>query len=85
MEKFSSVKMKPSNIVHKTDQGERMVPVAVADVNVKYQKQHKNLKLYAATKAGVALFGRDWLNHSKLNWPEIKAVGKCKSHENLNR
>ena len=83
MEKFPSVKMKPSDIVLKTYTGERMKPVGVADVDVKYQKQHKNLKLYVVRKAGVTLFGRDWLKHITLNWPEIKAVRVCKTDENL--
>lgn len=83
MEKFPSVKMKPSDIVLKTYTGERMKPVCVADVDVKYQKRQKNLKLYVVRKAGVTLFGRDWLKHITLNWPEIKAFKVCKTDEHL--
>ena len=81
--KFQSVKMKPSDIVLKTYTGEKIKPVGVADVDVKYQKQHKNLKLYVVRKAGVTRFGRGWLKHITLNWPEIKAGKMCKTDEHL--
>ena len=43
--------------------GEKIKPVGVADIDVKCQKQHKNLILYVVRKARVTLFGRDWLKH----------------------
>ena len=59
------------------------MPVGVADVDVKYQKQHKNLNLYVVRKAGVTLYSRDWLKHITLNWPEIEVVKVCKTDEHL--
>ena len=61
MEKFPNVKMKPSDIVLKAYTREKIKPVGVADVDVKYQTQLKNLKLYVVRKAGITLFVQDWL------------------------
>lgn len=42
----------------KTYTGGKIKPVGVADVDMKYKKQRKNLKLYVVRKAGVTLFDR---------------------------
>lgn len=44
--KFPKLKIQPSDIVLKTYTGERLKPVGVGKVSVKYQNQCKNLKLY---------------------------------------
>lgn len=66
-EKFPNVEMKPSDTVLKTYTGQRIKPVGLAEVSVRYQNQSKNLKLYIVKKVRVTLFGRDWLKHITLN------------------
>ncbi|XP_062620772.1 uncharacterized protein K02A2.6-like [Saccostrea cucullata] len=82
-EKFPNVKLKPSDILLKTYTGERIKPAGVAEVSVRYQDQRKDLNLYVVKKAGVTLFGRDWLKQITLNWPEIKSLATCKAGKNL--
>jgi hypothetical protein len=60
-----------------------MNPVGLAEVRVKNQNQCKNFKLYVVKRGGVTLFGRDWLQHTTLDWAEIKALVACKVHDSL--
>lgn len=82
--KFPKLKIQPSDIVLKTYTGERLKPVGVGKVSVKYQNQCKNLKLYVVKNTGVTLFSRDWLKHITLNWLEIKTAVISKTQGNLN-
>ena len=57
--------------------------MSVETVEVKYHKECKKRKLYVVKKGEVALFGREWLHHITINWPEIKSVFACKSQNSL--
>lgn len=71
---FSNVKLESSDVMLKTYTGEKLKPVGMARVNVEYESQCKLLKLYVVHKGGVTLFGREWLKHINLAWPEIKSI-----------
>ena len=40
-------------------------------VDVCYNKQVKTLKQYVVDREGPSLFGRDWLQHIRLDWKTI--------------
>ena len=65
--------MKTSDIVVKTYIEQKIKPVGVAKISVRYQDQRKKLKLYVGRKAGFKQFGRDF----DLNWPGKKPVESC--------
>ena len=43
-------------------------------VNVKYRKQSKSLTLAVVEGTGPSLFGRNWLEHIRLDWKTIGAI-----------
>ena len=48
-----------------------MLVVGETSVDVCYNKQVKTLKLYVVDPEGPSLFGRDWLQHIRLDWKTI--------------
>ena len=48
--------------------------LGVMNVEVQYKQQRKSLKLTIVSGKGPSLLGRDWLQHLKLDWGEIKAL-----------
>ena len=65
--------MTPTKVVLKTS-GEKIHPLGITRVKVRYQKQEKDLDLYLVEKGTAALFGRDWLAAIQLEWKEIRDV-----------
>lgn len=54
--------------------GERLSVVGDLDVQVQYEEQTNKLVLTVVTGDGPSLLGRNWLQHLRLNWREIKAM-----------
>ncbi|KAL6460959.1 hypothetical protein MHYP_G00309250 [Metynnis hypsauchen] len=78
---FKGTALKPSDIHLKTYTGERIRPVGVVPVNVKYQNQHSMLNLYVVKSHGPTLFGRDWLTQIQLDWRSIYSICTIPSTE----
>ena len=54
--------------------GEPLPVIGELNVQVRYEEQENDLALTVVAGDGPSLLGRDWLQHIKLNWREIKAV-----------
>ena len=52
--------------------------LGVANVNMSFQEQHKQLQLLVVGGKEPSLLGRDWLNKIKLNWEELHYIGQHK-------
>lgn len=65
--------------------GETIRPVGVCTVDVRYDGQVKRLPLYVVKGAGPALFGRDWLDKIRLQWPLLHVETKQSLKEVLER
>ena len=66
--------MKKSSLILKTYSGECLPVLGEVDVEVQYEQQKHNLSLVVVSGEGPSLLGRDWLNHIKKDWREIKAI-----------
>ncbi|CAC5386080.1 unnamed protein product [Mytilus coruscus] len=66
------------------DTGELLIPTGYMNVQVKYNGQCENLKLYVVQKGGPALFGRDWLRKINLDWKNLKWINKISVSRNSN-
>ena len=66
--------MRKSSLLLKTYSGESIPVLGELDVDVQYEQQQHKLRLAVVAGEGPSLLGRDWLNHVKLNWREIKAM-----------
>ena len=71
---FKSSKLHPTNTVLKTYTGEKIQPIGVLDVQVKYKEEMQKLSLYVVETKGPALFGRDWLEKITLDWKAINTL-----------
>ena len=69
---FKSSKLHPTTTVVKTYTGERIQPVGVLNVQVKYKEEMQKLNLYVVETKGPALFGRDCLENITLENITIK-------------
>ena len=58
----------------KTYSGEYLDILGSADVTVEYDEQQVMLPLVVVKGGGPSLFGRNWLEIVKLNWPAIHRV-----------
>ena len=58
----------------KTYSGEYLDILGSADVTVEYGEQQVILPLVIVKGGGPSLFGRNWLEKVKLNWPAIYQV-----------
>ena len=58
----------------KTYSGEYLDILGSADVTVEYGEQQVMLPLLVVKDGGPSLFGRNWLEKVKLNWPAIHQV-----------
>ena len=71
---FKSSKLLPTTTVLKTYTGEKIQPVGVLNVQVKYREEMQKLNLYVVETEGPALFGRDWLGKITLDWKAINTL-----------
>lgn len=71
--KISKKKIKPTNIVLKTFNGESSVPMEYVTVRVEYQNQISDLNIYIV-KNFDTIFSRKWLHKISLDWNPIKAL-----------
>ena len=70
--------MKTSDIVVKTYIEQKIKPVGVAKVSIRYQDRRKKLKLYVGRKPGFKQFCLDSFRHINLNWPGKKELNHVK-------
>jgi len=75
-ELLPNAQLKKSGVLLKTYSGERIPVVGDVDIRVQYEQQTHKLALTVVAGEGPSLLGRNWLQHLKLNWREIKAVTK---------
>ena len=71
---FKSSKLDPTNTVLKTYTGEKIQPIGVLDVQVKYKEEMQRLSLYVVETKGPAHFGRDWLEKITFDWKAINTL-----------
>ena len=63
-----------SDIVLKMYDGQELPVLGSVTTRVEYEGQQKSLPLIVVQGGGASLFGRDWLEHFKLDWSAIHAV-----------
>ena len=66
--------LSPSHVTLTTYTGEKISPLGTVDVKVSYQLQSATLPLLVVPGKGPNLLGRNWLEHIKLNWSDIKLI-----------
>ena len=77
---FGDLTMQKTHVKLKTYTGEKISPEGILNVDVRYKCQTvKSLRLYVVKTGEQVLFGRDWLHHIKLDWPEINSVQEVKT------
>ena len=80
---FSHIPLRKSDELLKTFTGEKISPLGVIPVHVEYNGQCKTLQLYVVTHKSQPLFGRAWLEHIVLDWPQIKTLESKSRGERL--
>ena len=65
---FSEEKLWSSNLKPKTYTNEPMKVSGTLNGEVQYEDQFKKLVLLITAGNGPNLLGRNWLNHTELNW-----------------
>ena len=73
-EHFGHVKLAKSLVTLKTYTEQKITPKGEMKCNVKSKGQEKELTLQVVETPGPALFGRNRLSQTQLNWGEIKAL-----------
>ena len=71
---FPGVPLTKSSTLLRTYSGEPLSLLGVMNVEVPYKQQRESLKLNIVSGKWPSLLGRDWLQHLKLDWGEIKAL-----------
>ena len=71
---FPDEKLRHSKLILKTYTNEPLKVMGTLNVQVQYEDQLKKLVLVVVAGNGPNLFGRNWLNHTSLNWKKIFAV-----------
>lgn len=71
---FPDEALLPSQILLRTYTGERLEVLGEMRVHIKYGKQSKTLTLVVVEGDGPSLFGRNWLEHLRLDWKKIGAI-----------
>ena len=51
------------------------------EVEVRYGGQTSHHKLYVVTSRGPPLFGRNWLQHLRLDWASIHLMAMEENHK----
>ena len=78
-DKFSSMKLRDTDLRLSTHTGKKMKLLGVLPVTVEINNQTQRLDLMVVDRGSTPLFGRDWLNVLQLNW---KAIAKSFSKTN---
>ena len=68
---FPDVPLAPPSVVLRTYTGEAMALQGEMTVQVSYKDQQQTLDLMVVDGNGPNLFGRDWLQHFRLDWKTI--------------
>jgi predicted aspartyl protease len=69
--KVGIVHLEKTRIVLKTYGGKLIKPLGIAHVQVKYQKQRRELPIVVTEEAGPLLLGRNWLKVMRLDWKNL--------------
>ena len=80
---FPSRTLRPSNLQLNTYTSESIRIVGEVTVTVTYYKQAFELDLVVVEGDGPPLFGRNWMRHIKLRWPQILHTSVNSPVENL--
>ena len=78
---WPSKELKESSVILRTYTGQVLKVMGCTDATVKYWSQEMQLPLMVVTGEGPSLFGRNWLNHIKLDWESLHNV----EHEGLSQ
>ena len=68
-------KLNSCDLILKTYSGEILKVKGIATVEVSFNQQTASLPVVILEGNGPTLFGRDWLNHIRLDWSEIFHIG----------
>ena len=66
------VPLKDTSLKLRTYTGEPVEPTGFCNVTVQYKGQSKELPIYVMENDGPTLFGRDWLESIRLEWPLLQ-------------
>lgn len=66
-----STSLQPTTIVLRTYLHKELPVLGIAQVKVTYELQSQSLELVVVKGEGASLFGRNWLQHIRLNWNTI--------------
>ena len=69
-----TVSIEPTNISLRTYLGKELPVLGTTEVEVVYESQTVMLPLIIVRGQGSSLFGHNWLEHIRLNWPSIHAI-----------
>ena len=78
-----TVPLESTDISLRRYMGEELPVLGVATVAVSYELQTTFLPLVVVKGDGASLFGRNWLEHIKLNWPVIHRVSNNREVDDL--
>ena len=73
---FPQLPLQESQVLLKTYSGEQLPMVGDVHVQVQYEQQIQDLVLTVVAGEGPCLLKRNWLQHLRLNWRDIKAVSQ---------
>ena len=68
---LSRLPLSPTSVVLKTYSGGRIIPLGVISVDIEYNGQYHNGKALILKTDGPPLFGRDWLQHIRIDWRNV--------------
>ena len=71
---YSNVPLKPTSVLLSTYTGETLYPLGEANIKLEYAGQEYSLPLIVVPKGSNALFGRNWLQDVKLDWPNLPGL-----------
>jgi predicted aspartyl protease len=77
--------LKESKVILHTYTGERVSPLGILEVTVKYGNQTHPLPLLVLASTGPNLCGRNWLENIRLDWSNIRRLGKVNLEDVLKR
>ena len=81
--KFPELQLARSTVRLKTYTNQPVEVLGEATVDVEYRGQQCQLRLVVVSGNGPTLFGRDWLEHLRLDWKEIHAVHNSSTLQRL--
>ena len=72
LEYLRHVPLKDTPLNLRTYTGESVKPMGFCYVTVQYQGQSKELPIYVVKNEGPTLFGKEWLESIRLDWPLLQ-------------